>query len=211
MYRIRSTAEVKSQREIQALHPNTSIPKIWTSAICDSLGIDPIMKTPKPALSTITKRIISSAPVQDTLNNWVEAWTEVDMFSDIPDGQTKAEQETAYIAKDLSDRKTKKLQDLATIRYEKEIAGITLPSGGIIATDRPTQSMLDSASRRASIDPTLTVRWKGKNGFVNLTAPEIIAIGDLVFAHVQSCFAREAELTEAIMVDVKTDISTGWS
>ena len=104
-----------------------------------------------------------------------------------------------------------RVKQLAALRYKKETSGILLDNGTVIATDRPTQSMLDSASRRASIDPTLTVRWKGKNGFVNLTAPEIIAIGDLVFAHVQSCFAREAELTEAIMVDVKTDISTGWS
>ena len=47
-------------------------------------------------------------------------------------------------------------------------------------------------------DHTYTCRWKGIDGFVELTAPQIIAIADAVRAHVQLCFDHEAELLPLI-------------
>ena len=41
-YRYRSTGEVKTQGQIRSDHPNTSLPKVWTAATCDGLGIDPV-------------------------------------------------------------------------------------------------------------------------------------------------------------------------
>lgn len=43
-------------------------------------------------------------------------------------------------------------------------------------------------------DEKYSCRWKTESGFVELTAPQILAIADAVRAHVQSCFDREAEL-----------------
>ena len=47
-------------------------------------------------------------------------------------------------------------------------------------------------------DSTYTCKWKGVDGFVELTAPQILAIADTVRAHVQSCFDREADWVRQI-------------
>ncbi len=99
-YRVRSSGDIKSQGEIRKLHSNTSIPKIWDSNVCDSLEIDPVLVTPKPESTGALKHQARNGVEQDANGNWVEAWTEKDMFSEYTDGEgvthSKAEQESAY-------------------------------------------------------------------------------------------------------------------
>ena len=103
-YRIRESGELKSQGEIRKLHPNTSIPKIWDSNVCDSLEIDPVLITPKPESAEAYKYYARNGVEQDANGNWVQAWVERDMFSEYTDKDddgndvvhTKAQQETAY-------------------------------------------------------------------------------------------------------------------
>ena len=57
-YRIRSTGEVKTQGQIRSDHPNTSLPKVWTEATCDSLGIDPVLPSPQPTPSADYKVVV---------------------------------------------------------------------------------------------------------------------------------------------------------
>lgn len=79
-------------------------------------------------------------------------------------------------------------------RWDVETSGITL--GGVdIRTDDRSKLLLTNVDRQARRDSDFTTEWKGANGvFVPLTAVQIIAIADAVFAHVSVCFAREAEL-----------------
>lgn len=86
-----------------------------------------------------------------------------------------------------------KKYEIATARYEAEIAGV---NG--IRTDRESQSLITGAALKASMDSTYSCRWKTEAGFVTLTAAQIIAVADAVRAHVQSCFDREAELLPLI-------------
>ena len=79
-YRIRSTGEVKTQGQIRSDHPNTSLPKVWTAATCESLGIDPVLPSPQPAPSAEYKSVVRNGVEQDANGNWVYAWTEQDMF-----------------------------------------------------------------------------------------------------------------------------------
>ena len=99
-YRIRESGDIKSQGEIRKLHPNTSIPKIWDSNVCDSLEIDPVLITPKPESAEAYKYYARNGVEQDANGNWVQAWAEKNMFSKYTDGEgvvhTKAQQETAY-------------------------------------------------------------------------------------------------------------------
>ena len=81
-YRIRSTGEVKTQGQIRSDHPNTSLPKVWTEATCDSLGIDPVLPSPQPAPSADYKVVVRDGVEQDANSNWVYAWTEQDMFTE---------------------------------------------------------------------------------------------------------------------------------
>jgi hypothetical protein len=102
-YRNRSTGEVNTQGEIRRSMPNTSLPRVWTSSICDSLGIDPVLAAPAPAPSGEYKVVSRNGVVQDALGNWVEAYVERDMFADYVDEDgvtvTKASQEEAYTAR----------------------------------------------------------------------------------------------------------------
>jgi len=101
-YRNRTTGAVKTQGEIRRSMPNTSLPRVWTADICEFLGIDPVLAAPAPAPSGEYKVVSRNGVTQDANGNWVEAYTERDMFSDYTDEEgvtvTKAEQEAAYTA-----------------------------------------------------------------------------------------------------------------
>jgi hypothetical protein len=102
-YRNRLTGEVNTQGAIRKLHPNTSLPRVWTADICEFLGIDPVLAAPAPAASGEYKAVNRNGVVQDALGNWVFAWVERDMFADYVDEDgvtvTKASQEQAYTAR----------------------------------------------------------------------------------------------------------------
>ena len=93
--------------------------------------------------------------------------------------------------------KEAKKAEIAQARYNAEIAGVTI-NGVSIKTDRESQGLITGAALQALQDNTYTCRWKGVGGFVELTAPQILAIADAVRAHVQACFDREAELLPLI-------------
>ena len=93
--------------------------------------------------------------------------------------------------------KEAKKAEIAQARYNAEIAGVVV-NGISIKTDRESQGLITGAALKAMQDNTYTCRWKGIDGFVELTAPQIIAIADAVRAHVQSCFDHEAELQPLI-------------
>ena len=99
-YRIRESGDIKSQGEIRAMHKNTSFPKVWRENVHESIGIDPVLITPKPESASAFKHYIRNGAEQDANGNWVQAWVERDMFSEYTDSEgvthTKAEQETAY-------------------------------------------------------------------------------------------------------------------
>lgn len=97
----------------------------------------------------------------------------------------------------LDELKGAKRAEMAAARYAAEISGVTL-SGAVIRTDRESQALITGAALAASHDENYSVTWKAKNGFVTLTAAQIIAVAQAVRAHVEACFDREAELQTAI-------------
>ena len=100
--------------------------------------------------------------------------------------------------KTFEELKAQKKQDIATARYDAETGGCTV-DGVRIATDRGSQALLTAAVVSARIDPEFKTRWKCADGrFKQLDAFQLRAIGDAVTAHVERCFAREAELVELI-------------
>lgn len=97
----------------------------------------------------------------------------------------------------LDELKAAKRAEVAAARYAAEISGITLNDVSI-RTDRESQALITGAALAASHDENYSVTWKAKNGFVTLTAAQIIAVAQAVRAHVEACFDREAELQTAI-------------
>ena len=96
-FRVRSSGELKSQGEIRKLNPNVSLPKVWNSNVYEALGIDPVLATPEPTPSAAYKTVVRDGAEQDSSDNWVQKWSEQDMFADTEEA-TKSEQETAYQA-----------------------------------------------------------------------------------------------------------------
>ena len=101
-YRIRSTGEVKTQGQIRSMHPNVSLPKVWNANVNETLGIDPVLASPKPDPSGDYKVVVRDGVEQDANGNWVWAWTENDMFQEYTDDDnvthSVADQQAAYDA-----------------------------------------------------------------------------------------------------------------
>ena len=116
-YRIRSTGEVKSQGQIRSDNPNVSLPKVWNDNVNETLGIDPVLASPKPEPSGDYKVVVRNGVEQDANGNWVYAWTERDMFTeyleDVTDDQgvtttnvvTVQDQIDAYEAQQLATKR----------------------------------------------------------------------------------------------------------
>lgn len=105
-YRIRSTGEVKTQGQIRSMHPNVSLPKMWNANVNETLGIDPVLASPKPDPSGDYKTVVRNGVEQDANGNWVWAWTENDMFQEYTDDEgvthSVADQQAAYDAQNTA-------------------------------------------------------------------------------------------------------------
>mgnify|MGYP001209408131 CR=1 FL=1 len=93
---------------------------------------------------------------------------------------------------------------VANARWKAETGGITV--GGIaVHTDDRSKMMLMGARVHAAADPGFTTPWKTSDGsFVILDAATITALSNAVLAHVNACFAREAEVQAAILEETVT-------
>lgn len=101
--------------------------------------------------------------------------------------------------------------DIAARRWQAEVAGIDI--GGMrIDTGRDSQALITGATVQAMLDPSYALRWKTPDGFVDLTAEQIIGVATAARAHVQACFNREAELLEALEAGTFTPemLEEGW-
>lgn len=104
---------------------------------------------------------------------------------------------------------------IAATRYAHEVSGTTFThSNGNtygVGTDRQSQALVTGAAVQAQRNG-ISKQWKTSEGFVTLTADDILAMGDAVDAHVQSCFDREAELVAKVADGsiTESDLETGW-
>ena len=98
-YRNKTTGEVLTQGQVRAAHPNTSLPRVWTSDTLEFLNVDPVLGGAHPTPSQYQR--VERQGVEQIGDNWHEKWTAVEMFADTTeDGvtTTKAEHEAAYQA-----------------------------------------------------------------------------------------------------------------
>lgn len=126
--------------------------------------------------------------------DWPE-WAEIAAYAEAHPEEVALE--PAQPEPTLEELKTLKAAQIAAARYEAECTGITI-QGVEIATDRDSQGLILGAVVQAQTTSGYTVNWKTKQGFVTLTADQIIAIATAVRAHVQACFDREAYYLEQI-------------
>ena len=152
-YRIRSTGEVKTQGQIRSDNSNTSLPKVWTEATCDGLGIDPVLESPKPEPSGDYKVVVRNGVEQDANGNWVYAWTEQDMFTEyeeeVTDDQgvmttnvvTVQSQIDAYEANKLATKREGMVVTMRQARLALSQAGkLTMVNDAIAVMDEPDKT-----------------------------------------------------------------------
>ena len=86
---------------------------------------------------------------------------------------------------------------IAERRWQVEVAGVTV--GGIqIETDDRSKLLINGAALRADRSADYVLRWKTSQGFVDLSAAQVLAVAAAVSAHVQLCFDREDVLLGAV-------------
>lgn len=89
-------------------------------------------------------------------------------------------------------------QHLAALRYEKEVSGITV-TGVPISTERGEHRMVMSQLLlTAKGDSEFSIRLKTINGFVTLTASQIISACQAMLHYIASCFAVEDTAIQAV-------------
>ena len=94
----------------------------------------------------------------------------------------------------------------AAKRWEKEVGGIEI-NGLTVATDDRSKTMISGARVAAMADPNFTTAWKGSGGeFVPLDASAVVAISDMVLAHVSNCFVIEAQVLADILAGAITTV-----
>ena len=100
---------------------------------------------------------------------------------------------------------------IAARRYDAEVAG-TVVGGMPIATDDRSKLLINGAALRANRSSDYVLRWKTSDGFVDLTADQVLAVADAVSEHVQACFDREDVLTDAVATGMMTTemLEEGW-
>ena len=89
-------------RELKAKHPNVSFSKVISAVTLVKFGYAAVLETPKPT-PTSNLYIIQRGGVELSDGNYIQKWKEIDRHADIPDGLTKVEQDTAYLAKLAAD------------------------------------------------------------------------------------------------------------
>ena len=97
----------------------------------------------------------------------------------------------------LDELKNVKKSEIADARYIAETDGIVI-NDAKIKTDRESQALIMGAAFAASLDNTYSVKWKTANGFIDLSAVEILSAAQAVRKHVQECFNAEAKLAAKI-------------
>lgn len=177
-----------TREEISTRYPHVSLPTN------DPEKIE--VKNPANGFKQIFVRVNNVAKPSDT---GTVKYIEVDPVLNAEDGKWyQTWSQRVYNGTEIEARKEALKAELAAYRYQRECEGINV-GGIIVRTDRDSQAKLTSVYIIASNNPNYSVNWKGANGWSLLTAQQVIAIGNLVFAHVQKCFNAE-EVTEQKIV-----------
>lgn len=89
--------------------------------------------------------------------------------------------------------------ELANLRWQQEIGGVTLPDGVRILTTREAQAQLAGAvTALTEGHVTPPIEWKAASGWVDLSAESLRAASRIVARHVQASFASERKVARYI-------------
>lgn len=118
-------------------------------------------------------------------------------------------------APSLDDLKAQLIARATALRWQHETGGITV-GGAAVATGIEDQNRIVSVLASPTLVELGTVDFKGRDGWVTLTVPELTGIATLIANHVQACFSAERAHHEAIALlgsiaqAQAYDVTEGW-
>lgn len=201
-----STGEVVEAAALRTAHPNVSFPAgEWSDELLAGLGYARVHEPSALPLLAPFERLEVGAPVL-VGDRWELTYSAQSVVPSDP-----VEREIF-----ISRQKTALKVGAGAVRYRLEVAGITLTDGTLIRTDRESQASLLGAVSLAQLNPGAVLDWKAATGWVQMTAPQIMAVAQQVGARVQALFS--AERAHHAAIDALTtleeviayDVNAGW-
>jgi hypothetical protein len=149
-YRKRTDGSLATKSELKAQNTNTSLPKVWTSATLESLGVDPVLTSPKPDVGDY--EVVVGNGVVKVEGNWIEAWKVQPMFTATADA-TVEQQIADYEAQKL----LKKRQGLSATN---ENLRLQLDQIGVYGVMSAAVATLDATAEAEGVDVTpYSIHW----------------------------------------------------
>ena len=154
-YRKRTDGSLATKSELKSQNTRTSLPKVWTAATLESLGVDPVLASPSPDVGDYEVAVGDGAVQSE--GNWVDAWKVQPMFTqyvDEDDAVVTVEQQIAdYEAQKL----LKKRQGLSATN---ENLRLQLDQIGVYGVMSAAVATLDATAEANGVDVTpYAIHW----------------------------------------------------
>jgi hypothetical protein len=130
-YRKRSDGSLTTKSQLKAENANTSLPKAWTAATLEFLGVDPVLASPKPPVGDY--EVAVAAPPVQSEGNWVEAWKVEPMFTATKEATVK-QQIAEYDAQQLLQKRQRMSATNENLRLQLDQMGVYGVMGAAVVT-----------------------------------------------------------------------------
>ena len=149
-YRVRETGGVHTQGEIRRMNANVSLPRVWTQATLEGLGVDPVLEGSKPEAGEY--EVVVKDTVTQVNGNWTQTYKTAPMFTATADA-TVEEQIAEYEANKLSQKRRSLSASNENLRLQLDQIGVYGVMSAAVAT-------LDAKADYEGVDVTpYAIHW----------------------------------------------------
>ena len=157
-YRNRTDGSLATKSELKAQNTSTSLPRVWKTATLESLGVDPVLASPKPDVGEYEVAVADGA-VQDG-GSWVEAWKVQPMFTATED---------ATVEQQIADYEAQKLQKR---RQAMTVSNVDLR---LAMNEEGVYGSVEGAMAKSTNTTELEIKWNFSST-VNRLDPWVVEI-----------------------------------
>ena len=149
-YRVRETGGVHTQGEIRRMNANVSLPRVWTQATLEGLGVDPILEGERPEAGEY--EVVVKDTVEQVKGNWTQTYKTAPMFTATEDA-TIEEQIAEYEANKLAQKRQSLSASNESLRLQLDQIGVYGVMSAAVAT-------LDAKAEYEGVDVTpYAIHW----------------------------------------------------
>ena len=149
-YRVRETGGVHTQGEIRRMNANVSLPRVWTQATLEGLGVDPVLEGSKPEVGEY--EVVVKDTVTQVNGNWTQTYKTAPMFTATADA-TVEEQIAEYEANKLAQKRRSLSASNENLRLQLDRMGVYGVMSAAVAT-------LDAKADYEGVDVTpYAIHW----------------------------------------------------